>query len=191
MQKSFITDVRLGSKYVFYMQCKPIDWFLFDTNFYRKVSSKQTIKIWIKLKKIYTKYDKICIFEKISTQKLSSWKKFGVERSGISLLFSKSMPWLLRVYIDPFFNLYITLPWYHQDGKLMKQLVFKLSQVVHKYVFHVFYGILAPHLQMGKMKESDRAHEACCNGCHLYTVEVSYLASVATRRWWQRCCASR
>ena len=62
----------------------------------------------------------------------------------------------------------------------MKQLVFKLSQVVHKYVFHVFYGILAPHFQMGKMKESDRAHEACC---HLYTVEVSYLASVATRRW--------
>ena len=48
----------------------------------------------------------------------------------------------------------------------MKQLVFKLSQVVHKYVFHVFYGILAPHFQMGKMKESDRAHEACCNGCH-------------------------
>ena len=73
-QKSFIADVQLCSQYAFYMQCQPIDWFLFETNFHRKFFSKQAIKIWIliipwnmfklRAKKIYTKYDKIWIFEK-------------------------------------------------------------------------------------------------------------------------------
>ena len=35
-------------------------------------------------------------------------KKSGVKRSGISLLFSKNMPLLLRVYIGPFIDLYHT-----------------------------------------------------------------------------------
>ena len=79
-------------------------------------------------------------------------KKSGVERSGISLLFSKSMPWLLRIYIGPFFNLYITLPWYHQNEKLMKQLIFETFASCSQISFRCFYGILAPHFQTGKTK---------------------------------------
>ena len=29
--------------------------------------------------------------------------------------------------------------------------------------FAAFFGILASHFQIGKTKQSDRAHEACCN----------------------------
>ena len=85
-QKGFIVDVRLGSKYAFYMQWKTIDRLLFDTNFYRKVFFKQASENWILIsiiprnifkhhaKKIYNKYDKICIWKK-SVLKLSSWKE--------------------------------------------------------------------------------------------------------------------
>ena len=37
----------LNAKYAFYMQCEPIDRFLFDANFYRKRFSKQAIETWI------------------------------------------------------------------------------------------------------------------------------------------------
>ena len=100
---------------------EPIDQFLFDTNFYRRGFSKQAIEIWILIpiirrnmfklhnKKIYTKYDKICIFEKKSTRKLSWWKEILSWMIWNSLLFRKSMPWLARVSIDWFYNLYMTL----------------------------------------------------------------------------------
>ena len=112
---------------------EPIDRFLFGTNFYRRGFSKQAIEIWILIpiirqnmfklhaKKIYTNYDKICVFEKKSTRKLSWRKEILSWMIWDSLLFSKSMPWLARVSIDSFFNLYMTLPWYHHDGKLMKK----------------------------------------------------------------------
>ena len=83
MQKSFIVDVRLGSK------CWPTDRFPFDTNFYRKIffqagywnlnfnSKNSTIipnitkKIW-NMNKIYmTKFVSL----KKSAQKWSSWKE--------------------------------------------------------------------------------------------------------------------
>ena len=47
-------------------------------------------------------------------------------------------------------------------------------QNFHKITFLHFYGILAFHFQMGKTKEvNDKAHEACCNGHHLYIGEVN------------------
>ena len=59
------------------MQCKPIDWFLVDTNFYRLVfPSRLAIEIWILIpiilknifelytEEIHTRYDKISIYEK-------------------------------------------------------------------------------------------------------------------------------
>ena len=57
-------------------------------------------------KKIYTKYDKVFIFEKSPHENYHGEKKSWAEWSGISLLFSKSMPWLFRVYIGSFFNLH-------------------------------------------------------------------------------------
>ena len=71
--------------------------------------------------KIYAKYDKICVFEKSPHKNYHGEKKSWAEWSGMSLLFSKSMPWLARVYIGSFFTPYMTIPWYDQDGKLMKQ----------------------------------------------------------------------
>ena len=61
--------------------------FLFDINFYRKGFLKQAIEIWILIpiiprnmfklhtKKIYTKYDKICVFEKSSHENYHGGKK--------------------------------------------------------------------------------------------------------------------
>ena len=71
----------------FICNATPIDWFLFDTNFYRKGFSKQAIEIWILIpiiprnmfklhtKKIYTKYDKICVFEKSPHENYHGEKK--------------------------------------------------------------------------------------------------------------------
>ena len=106
--------------------------------FFRQVFLKQGIEIWILIpiiprnmcklhnKKMYTKYGKVCVFEKCPQENYHHEKKSWDEWSCISLLFSKNMPWLVRVSIGSFFNLYITLPWYHhQDGKLMKQEIFE------------------------------------------------------------------
>ena len=71
--------------------------------------------------KIYAKYDKICVFEKSPHENYNGEKKSWAEWSGMSLLFRKSMPWLARVYIGSFINPYMTITWYDQDGKLMKQ----------------------------------------------------------------------
>ena len=88
----------------------------FDTNFYRKLFSKQAIEIWILIliipiiyAKISTvKYDKIWIFRKNAHENYHRWKKSWVKWSGISLFFSKSMPWLVWVYIGSFFNPYMS-----------------------------------------------------------------------------------
>ena len=66
-------------------------------------------------KKICTKYDKICVFEKCPHENYHGEKKSWAEWPWISLLFSKSMPLLGRVYIGSFFNLYMTLPWWQID----------------------------------------------------------------------------
>ena len=121
-------------------------------------------------------------------------KKSGVERSGISLLFSKSMPWLLQVYIDPVFNLYMTLLCYHQDEKLMKRLIFETSGSCPQISFPCFKHFGTPFSNGKNKTKWDSAHVICCNGRHLSLVHCgSYLATtnVATRRWWKRCCISR
>ena len=58
-------------------------------------------------KKIYTKYDKICVFEKNPHENYHRENKSQVEWSRISLLFSKSMPWLVRVYVA-YFSIFIS-----------------------------------------------------------------------------------
>ena len=130
-------------------------------------------------KKIYTKYDKIWVFEKSPHENYHGEKKSWAEWSGISLVFSKSMPWLDRVYIGSFFNLYMTLTWYHQDEKLYDTSLISTKWEIDETVnfrnllscsqINVphFFGILAPCFQMAKMKQSSRAHEACCNGRQL------------------------
>ena len=72
-------------------------------------------------KKIYSKYDKICVFEKCPHENYHGEKKSWAEWPGIFLLFSRSMSSLARVYIGSFFNLYVTLSWHHQDSKFMQQ----------------------------------------------------------------------
>ena len=124
---------------------------------------KQAINTWILIpiiprnvfkrnaNKIYTKYDKICLFEKHPHENDNRAKKSRVEWSGISLLFSKSMAWLARININTFFNLYITFPWHHQDGKLMKQYIFKTFASFQITLPHLC-GILVPNFQMEKTK---------------------------------------
>ena len=101
-------------------------------------------------KKIYSKYDKICVFEKCPHENYHGEKKSWAEWPEISLLFSKSMPWLSRVYIGSFFNLYMPLPWYHQDGKLMKQYIFETFTSCSQINVPRILGILAPYFQTRK-----------------------------------------
>ena len=80
---------------------------------------KKAIEIWILIpiiprnmfklhrEKIYAKYDKICVFEKSPHKNYHGEKKSWAEWSGMSLLFSKSMPWSVRVYIGSFINPYM------------------------------------------------------------------------------------
>ena len=128
----------------FICNATPIDWFLFDTNFYRKGFSKQAIEIWILIpiiprnvfklhtKKIYTKYGEICVFEKSPHENCHGEKKSWAEWSRISLLFSKSIPWLDQLYIGSFFNLYMTLLDITKMRNWWNSKFSKLSQVVHK-----------------------------------------------------------
>ena len=51
---------------------------------------------------MYTKYDKICVFEKNPHENYHCQNKSRVEWSRISRLFSKSMPLFVRVYIGSF-----------------------------------------------------------------------------------------
>ena len=71
-------------------------------------------------KKIYTKYDKICVFEKSPHENYHGGKKSWAEWSGISLLFSEkhalTWPGLFRLIFQ---SLYDTS--FHQDGKFMEQ----------------------------------------------------------------------
>ena len=75
-----------------------MDQFLFDTNFYKKVFSKQAIEIGVLIsiiprnmfklhvKIIYTKYDKSCIFEKNPHKNYHHEKKFWDEWSRIPVI---------------------------------------------------------------------------------------------------------
>ena len=116
-------------------------------------------------------------------------KKSGVERSGISLLFSKSMPWLLQVYIGSFFNLYITLPWFHQDEKLMKQLIFQTFASCSQLSFHVLCHFGTPFSNW----KNEMKWQCTCSMLQWLSLVCcrSYLDKAATRRWWKRCSASR
>ena len=88
-------------------------------------SNNSTKYVQTSRQKTYSKNDKICVFEKNPHENYHCENKYWVEWSRISLSFSKSMPWLVWVYMGSFFNLYITLPWYHQNGKLMKGYIFE------------------------------------------------------------------
>ena len=55
-------------------------------------------------KSTLNKYDKIYIFAKCPHKNYHGEKKFWAEWPGISLLFSKSMPWLNQVYIGSLFG---------------------------------------------------------------------------------------
>ena len=120
---------------------------------FTEVFSKQAIKIWIMLKKSTLNMTKFASSKKNALKNYHREKKSGVERSGISLLFSKSMPWLLRVYIGPFFNLYIMLPWFHQDEKLMKQLIFQAFASCSQLSFRCFMPFWHPIFKLEKWNE--------------------------------------
>ena len=94
------------------------------TGFYVTNSNNSTKYVQTSCQKVYTKYTKFASSKKIQRSHHHE-KKSWVEWSEISLFFNKNMPWLVQVYIAPFFTLYITLPWYHQNEKLMKQYIFE------------------------------------------------------------------
>ena len=65
-----------------------------------------------------------------------------------------------------------------QTHKLLKQQIFKLSDVVHGKICCVFVAFWNPIFKWEK--QSDRAKKACCNSLSLITLEVY----VASRRHW-------
>ena len=78
--------------------------FLFDTNFTRKVFSKQTIEIWILIpiipqnmfklhnKKIYTKYDKFTSLEKVQAKIIIMKKNLELNDLGFLCYSAKTCP---------------------------------------------------------------------------------------------------
>ena len=135
--------------------------------------SKQTIEIWILIliipiihaKKIYTKFDKICIFEKKSTQKLPSWKEIlSWMIWNFSIIHQKHALTCPSLYRHIFQSLY------HTSLILRKREIDEIINfrnfrklLINKFVLSFCCGILAPHFQTGKTKRSDRGHKACCN----------------------------
>ena len=74
------------------MQCKPIDWFLLDTNFHRKVSSKQAIKIWIKLKKSTLNMTKFASLKKNPHKNYHREKNLELNDLGFLCYLAKACP---------------------------------------------------------------------------------------------------
>ena len=72
----------------------------FDTNFYTNFFSKQAIEIWILIpiipivysKKIYTKYDKGCTFEKIHTKIIILKRNLELNDLGFLYYSAKTCP---------------------------------------------------------------------------------------------------
>ena len=111
-------------------------------------------------KKIYTKYDKVFVFEKSPHENYHGEKKSWAEWSGISLLFSKNIPWLDRVYrliFQSLFDTSLISPRWEIDETVNFRNFPKLF--TNKCIYP-FFGILAPYFQTGKTKRSGRAHEA-------------------------------
>ena len=121
------------------------------TGFYLiRIFCRKAIKVWITLKKSTINMTKFPSLKKNPHENYHRVKKSEVEQYGISLLFSKSMPWLLRIYIGPFFNLYITLLWYHQDEKLMKQLIFETFASCSQISFSIYFWHFGTPFSNGK-----------------------------------------
>ena len=115
---------------------------------------------------------------KLQSLNIHCERKYCVELSGISLLFSKRIPWLVRVC--SFSNLYITLPWYHQNGKLMismmKQKIFETFASCLQINIARFLRHFSTPLSNWK-NETKWQGEERCNGCHLYVGEVNVVTS--------------
>ena len=87
-------------------------------------------------------------------------RSFGSSSSGMSLI----CPDLYKLIFQTFYHASLILP----KREIDEAVNFRNFRKFFTSKLSAFYGILAPHFQTGKMKEvSDKAHEACCNGCHL------------------------
>ena len=99
-----IVDVRLASKYMFYMQMLtswPISiWYKFLKKiFFQAGYSNLDLIITIPIihaKKIYIKYEKICIFEKIHTKIIIAKTNLGLINLGFLHYSEKACPDLSR-----------------------------------------------------------------------------------------------
>ena len=58
--------------------------------------------------------------KKVHTKIIMVKRNLELNDLGFSVIQQKHAR-LAWVYTGSFFNLYMTLPWYHQDGKLMEQ----------------------------------------------------------------------
>ena len=72
-------------------------------------------------------------------------------------------PGLYRLIFQSLYRTSLILPKLEIDETVNFQNFRKLFQ--NKFAAFLIY---APHFQTGKTNRSDRAYEACCNGCHLY-----------------------
>ena len=103
-------------------------------------------------KEIYTKYDKIYVFEKNPHVNYHREKNFWVEWSGSSLLFNKTCPDLPRfikvhfsIFISPFLDI-------SKPGNWWNSKFSKLSHVVHKQHLPRFMWHLGTTFSNGKNK---------------------------------------
>ena len=111
-----------------YLQCQPIDRFLFDTNFSRKVFPKQAIEIWIlipkfhkirsnfAIKKSTLNVTKFASLQKVHTKIILVKINFELNDLGFLCYSAKVCPDLSRfikahfsTFISPFFDITIKM----------------------------------------------------------------------------------
>ena len=136
-----------------------------DFNSYNSTKYVQTLKKstlnmtkFVSLKKVHTKITMV---------------KRNLELNDLEFLcYSAKACRLDRVYIGSFFNFYMTLPWYHQDGTSMKgnSKFSKLSQVVHKQMCRIFWAF--SHLIFKREKRNEVA--GCMKWLAINNIDMEY-----------------
>ena len=142
------------------------------TGFYVTNSNNSTKHVQTSCQKSLHSIYKTCIFQK-NPKKPSSWKKILSWVIWDFFIFQQKHALTCPSLYSPIFH-----SLYHTSLISSK---WEIDETVHFWNFYmlftnkfaVFVGISGSHFQTGKMKRSERLHEACCNGHHLHIGEVN------------------
>ena len=131
--------------------------------------------------KILTKYNKVCIFEKIPHKNYHQENKFWAEWSGISVIQQKHVlncPSLCRLIFQSLYHTSLISP-KQEINEIVNFWNFRKCSQINLLRFLWHFGTPFSNGK-NKMKWQGTAHDMCCNGRHLHIEEVNVASRIVT-----------